>query len=69
MILRMRTVTLREPDLEGTYTVERQQDGRLLLEPVVGPSADELIARSGGRRLTSEEFEREFGDLSSDTEG
>lgn len=39
------------------------------LEFTLRSSADELVARTGGRRLTPEEFEREFGDLPSDAEG
>jgi hypothetical protein len=68
MIACVQIITLNEPELKGTYAVERQADGRIVLDPV-GPSEDELIARSGGRRLTADELEREFGDLPSDDEG
>lgn len=68
IILWMRIVTLNEPELEGTYAVERQADGRIVLDPV-GPSEEELVARAGGRRLSTEELEGELGDLPSDDEG
>ncbi len=42
----MKTVTLEDPDLAGTYTVERQEDGRLVLEPVI-TSAEEIERRHG----------------------
>jgi hypothetical protein len=55
-------------DLTGKYVVEeRLQDGRLVLRPGTGVGA--IVERAGGRRLTAEEFERQFADLPSDGEG
>ena len=63
-------VTLTEPDVAGSYLVaEQRDDGTLVLEPLAGPSEDELLERSGGRALTDEEFNRHFGDLPTDGEG
>lgn len=63
-------VTLTEPDIAGSYVVsEQRDDGILVLEPLAGPSEEELLARSGGGPLTYEEFERHFGDFPTDGEG
>lgn len=64
----MQIVTLHEPELSGTYAVERQPDGRIVLDPI-GPSEVDLASRAGGRSLTNEELEEQFGDLPSDDEG
>jgi len=57
------------PKYAGVYEVNPQPGGTLVLEPLVGPSADEILAEAGGRRLTHEEFEEEFGHLPTDDEG
>ena len=57
------------PEYGGVYEVNPQPGGTLLLEPSVGPSADDILAEAGGRRLTPEEFVAEFGHLPSDDEG
>jgi hypothetical protein len=56
-------------DITGDYLVdERLQDGRLVLRPDTGVEA--IIERTGGgRRLTPQEFEQQFGHLPSDDEG
>jgi hypothetical protein len=56
-------------DITGDYLVdERLQDGRLVLRPDTGVEA--IIERTGGGRpLTSEEFEQNFGRLPTDDEG
>jgi hypothetical protein len=64
----VRTITLDDPELAGTYTVEPQDDDRLVLEPVMS-SALEIMDREGLRPLTQEEDERLFGDLPRDGEG
>jgi hypothetical protein len=68
MISAVRTITLDDPELAGTYTVQPQGDGRLVLEPVTS-SAQEIMDRQGLRPLTEEEDERLFGDLPRDGEG
>ena len=68
MIGAMRTITLDDPELGGTYSVEPQGDGRLLLQPVMS-SAQEILRRGELRPLTEEEDERLFGDLPRDGEG
>ena len=55
------------PEYGGVYEVN--PGGTLLLEPSVRPSAHDILAEAGGRRLTPEEFEAEFGHLPSDDEG
>ena len=62
MIGSMRTVTLEDPDFAGTYTVERQEDGRLLLEPVV-TEMREIRERLGSEPASVEEFEGQYGRL------
>lgn len=59
-----------EVEVEGRlYELVPDADGGLRLEPAITLSADEIIARSGGRRATPEEFETWFGDIPSDGEG
>jgi hypothetical protein len=60
MIGCVKTVTLEDPDLAGTYTVERQDGGRLVLEPVV-TSAEEIERRHGLEPASLEEFEAQYG--------
>jgi hypothetical protein len=55
-------------DLSGDYVVEdRRPDGRVLLRPNL--SVDAMLARHGERELSTEEFERHFGQLPTDGEG
>lgn len=56
-------VTLTEPGIAGSYDVVENEDGRLVLEKNLEPSAKELHRRHGTRGLTDEEFEQVFGDL------
>lgn len=67
----VRTITINDPDFAGTYTVvEVRSDELLVLKPIDDePSETSLIASAGGRPLTPEEFEAEFGDLPTDDEG
>lgn len=60
MIGCMKTVRLEDPDLAGTYTVERQEGGRLALEPVV-TSAEEIERRHGLAPASLEELEAQYG--------
>jgi hypothetical protein len=60
MIGCVKTVTLEDPDLAGTYTVERQDGGRLVLEPVV-TSAEEIEQRHGLEPASLEELEAQYG--------
>jgi len=62
MILTMRTLTLEDPAFAGTYEVEQLASGDLLLRRSP-TSFDAIQSRRGGRRLTPDEFERDFGDL------
>jgi len=68
MIECVKTVTIDDPDFAGTYTVEPQGDGTLVLEPVM-ISAEEIMASQGLRELTEKERERHFGEVPSDGEG
>ena len=60
-------------DVEGSFVVEEAlADGRLLLAPEwpsKETSADEILERAGGKRMSSEEFGKHFGDLPTDGEG
>jgi hypothetical protein len=59
-----------EVEVDGRlYEVVPDQAGGVTLEPAITLSADEIIARSGGRRATPEEVEAWFGDIPSDGEG
>jgi hypothetical protein len=64
-----KTVRLTEPELAGEWDVESLDDGRLLLTPHVGPSVAELAERAGGKRLSSDEFQRRWGHVPRDGEG
>jgi hypothetical protein len=55
-------------DIAGEYLVEdRRPDGRLVLVP--DTSANAVLARHGAKSLSTEDFERHFGDLPIDNEG
>jgi hypothetical protein len=59
-----------EVEVDGRlYEVVPDQQGGVTLEAAITLSADEIIARTGGRRATPEEFEEWFGDIPSDGEG
>lgn len=59
-----------EVEVDGRlYEVVPDREGGVALEPVISVSADEIIARTGGRRATPEQFEAWFGDIPSDGEG
>ncbi len=62
MIGCVKTVTLEDPDLAGTYTVERQDGGRLLLEPVVTEMHD-IRDRLRSEPASVEELEGQYGRL------
>jgi hypothetical protein len=51
------------------YDVVSDKEGGVTLEPAITVSSDEIIARTGGRRATPEEFQAWFGDIPSDDEG
>ncbi len=51
------------------YDVVPDKLGGVALEPAITTSVAEIHAEQGGRPLSSEEFERIFGDLPSDGEG
>jgi hypothetical protein len=55
-------------DLNGEYLVEEVlEDGRLVIRP--DTSGDAIHRRLGVEPVSSEEFERELGDLPQDDEG
>lgn len=55
-------------DIEGEYIVEdRRPDGRLSLVP--DTSIEAVRQRLGTEPMSSEEFQRQFGDLPVDDEG
>lgn len=59
-----------EVEVDGRrYEVVSDQEGGAMLEPAITVSGDEIIARTGGRRATPEEFEEWFGGIPSDGEG
>lgn len=63
-------VTLTEPEIAGSYLVEPQEDGTLVLMPEgEEPTLVAIREREGARAATDEEFRRAFGDLPSDAEG
>lgn len=51
------------------YDVVPDKQGGATLESAITMTVDEILAKHGGRRLTAEEFEEQFGDLPSDEEG
>jgi hypothetical protein len=63
-------VTLTEPEIAGSYLVEPQEDGTLVLVPDgEEPTLAEIREREGARAVTDEEFRSTFGELPSDGEG
>ena len=55
-------------DLSGDYVVEDQRpDGRVVLRPDLSVKA--VLSRHGASELSSEEFDRHFGELPTDGEG
>jgi hypothetical protein len=63
-------VTLTEPDIAGSYLVEPQEDGTLVLVPEgEEPTLAAIREREGARAATSDEFRDAFGELPSDDEG
>lgn len=69
MIVCVKTVTLEDPEFAGTYVVEREAGGRLVLEPVL-TSAEEIDRRHGLQPASVEELEAEHGALADpDDEG
>ena len=57
-------------EIEGRkYDVVSDKHGGVALEPAITKTVAEIHAEHGTRPLTAEEFERHFGDLSSDGEG
>ena len=54
-------------DVEGAFVVEEAlADGRLLLAPEwpsKETSADAILERAGGKRMSPEEFDKHFGHL------
>ena len=59
-------------DVEGAFVVEESlADGRLLLAPEwpsKETSADAILERAGGERMSPEEFDKHFGDLPTEGE-
>jgi hypothetical protein len=51
------------------YDVVSDKEGGVALEPAATKTVDEIQAEHGGRPLSPEEFEEQFGDLASDGEG
>jgi hypothetical protein len=51
------------------YDVVSDKEGGVTLEPAITMTVAEIHTELGGRALTSEEFEQEFGQLPSDGEG
>jgi hypothetical protein len=63
-------VTLTEPEIAGSYLVEPQEDGTLVLLPEGDePTLAAIREREGARSATDEEFHDGLGDLPSDPEG
>lgn len=60
-------------DVEGSFVIEEAlADGRFVVAPEwpsKETSADAILERAGGRRMTPEEFDKHFGDLPTDGEG
>ena len=57
-------------EIEGRkYDVVSDKEGGVTLEPAITMTVAEIHAAHGGRPLTAEEFEREFGHLPEDGEG
>jgi hypothetical protein len=63
-------VILTEPEIAGSYLVEPQEDGTLVLVPAgAEPTLAAIREREGARAATEDEFRNAFGDLQADTEG
>lgn len=60
-------------DVEGSFVIEEVlADGRLVVAPEwpsKDTSADAILKRAGGERMSPEEFEKHFGALPTDGEG
>ena len=64
------TVTVHGPGIDGHYrVVEQHDDGSLLLHPVAERSVADILKEHDLRPMSSEEFERTFGHLPTDSEG
>lgn len=54
-------------DVEGSYVIEEVlTDRRLVIAPEwpsQGTSADAILQRAGGRRMSPDEFDKHFGSL------
>ncbi len=54
-------------DVKGSYVIEEAlADGRFLIAPEWPSnetSADAILERAGGKRMSPEEFDKHFGDL------
>lgn len=63
--IEQRHVTL-SGDVEGSYVIEETlADGRFVIAPEwpsQETSADAILERAGGRRMSPEEFDKHFGD-------
>jgi hypothetical protein len=63
-------VTLTEPEIAGSYLVEPQEDGTLVLVPEgEEPTLVTIREWEGARAATGEEYREAFGELPSDDEG
>jgi hypothetical protein len=63
-------VTLTEPEIAGSYLVEPQEDGTLVLVPEgEEPTLAAIREREGARAATADEFRDAFGELPADDEG
>ncbi len=51
------------------YDVIPDKVGGVALEPAITETVEEIHAEHGGRALTAEEFDEQFGHLPSDGEG
>jgi hypothetical protein len=57
-------------EIEGRkYDVVSDKNGGVALEPAITKTVAEIHAEHGERQLSSEEFERLFGELPTDGEG
>jgi hypothetical protein len=60
-------------DMEGAFKVEEDLgEGRFVIAmewPAKETSADAILDRAGAKRLSSEDFDKHFGDLPTDGEG
>ena len=60
-------------DIEGSFVVgDALADGRFLIAPEwpsKETSADAILERAGGKRMSPEEFDKHFGNLPTDGEG